>query len=613
MSYFIHDVESYPNVFTCTFIDVYTGECTVYEISDRRDDSAYFRTFIEMCQREGHVFVGFNNVGYDYPVIHHLMTSECMTAEIAYYKTMQIINTPWDDRFSNVVWESEVMVPQVDLFKIHHFDNFARATSLKKLEFAMGSKNLRDLPFPPGTHLTSAQIDVLIEYNIHDCMETWRFMLASEDQLKFRRGLSKKYNRNFMNHNDTKIGKDYFIMELEKAGVACYTQNPRKPIQTHRSPIHLADAVLHWINFDHPEFNRILNWIKSQSIYETKGVFDDVNCTVNDFTFDFGTGGIHGSVSSRAIQSDGDFIILDLDVTSFYPKLAITNRFYPEHLSEKFCDIYEDVFQQRISYPKGTTENAMLKLALNGVYGDSNNVYSPFYDPLYTMKITINGQLLLCMLAEQLMAIPDLEMIQINTDGMTVRVPRNSWGLLHMETDLWETRTGLNLEENEYSRMFIRDVNNYIAVYTDGKLKRKGAYKYGDDLEWHQDHGGQVIAKAAEHAMLTGGSVRKFIETHENTRDFHLLAKVNRDCKLMWVDGEGAAVSELQRISRYYASTKGGFLVKNMPPLAKNPEKWREISIDAGWKTWIINDLDDFGPAINYEYYISQAEKLVIK
>ena len=54
---------------------------------------------------------------------------------------------------------------------------------------------------------------------------------------------------------------------------------------------------------------------------------------------------------------------------------------------------HEDVYNQRKSFAKGTAENAMLKLALNSVYGDSNNKYSVFYDPKYTMNITINGQL----------------------------------------------------------------------------------------------------------------------------------------------------------------------------------------------------------------------------
>ena len=106
-----------------------------------------------------------------------------------------------------------------------------------------------------------------------------------------------------------------------------------------------------------------------------------------------------------------------------YPNIAISNRVYPEHLTEKFCDIYEDVYNQRKSFAKGTAENAMLKLALNSVYGDSNNKYSVFYDPKYTMNITINGQLSLCLLAEKLLTIEGLKIIQVNTDGVTVVVP----------------------------------------------------------------------------------------------------------------------------------------------------------------------------------------------
>ena len=162
----------------------------------------------------------------------------------------------------------------------------------------------------------------------------------------------------------------------------------------------------------------------SSDLTETKGVFTDLTATVNGFEFVFGLGGIHGSVESKVIESDDERIIVDLDVTSYYPNLAITNSFFPAHLGKEFCTIYKTLFEQRKAYPKKSTESAMLKLALNGVYGDSNNKFSPFYDPLFTMSITLNGQLLLCLLAEQLMEIPGLEMIQVNTDGVTIRVPR---------------------------------------------------------------------------------------------------------------------------------------------------------------------------------------------
>jgi len=73
------------------------------------------------------------------------------------------------------------------------------------------------------------------------------------------------------------------------------------------------------------------------------------------------------------------------DLSSMYPNIAISNRVFPAHLGEKFCDIYQDMYEQRKSFGKGTPENAMLKLALNGTYGKSNDKYSVFYDPKFTM------------------------------------------------------------------------------------------------------------------------------------------------------------------------------------------------------------------------------------
>ena len=221
-------------------------------------------------------------------------------------------------------------------------------------------------------------------------------------------------------------------MSLEQAGIPCYIRNPgesRKPAQTHRPIIKLFDALFNYIRFNRPEFQRIHEWFANQTIVETKGVFKDVHCTVNGFTYHFGLGGIHGSVESQTVVSDVDWIVEDWDVVSYYPKLAIINNCYPEHLSEKFCEIYEDIYNQRAQFKKGTPENVMMKFALNGSFGDTNSKYSPFYDPLYTMTITINGQLLLCMLSEQLIeAIPELSMIQINTDGLTIRYPRHIFG-----------------------------------------------------------------------------------------------------------------------------------------------------------------------------------------
>jgi hypothetical protein len=645
----VYDIETYPNVFTVAAVGCDSDHSAIYEISNRRDDREALIPWLHHLARERVEMVGFNNIGFDYPVLHTLLADPAgATVTSLYEKAHAIIHS--GDRFAHTIWPSDMWIPQLDLFKIHHFDNVARSTSLKALQINMRSPSVEDLPFPPGTHLTPYEIDVLRDYNMHDATETKRFYDHSRDAIAFRREISQRYGRDFMNHNDTKIGKDYFVMRLEEAAPgSCYKRGPsggRQPVQTYRSEIRLRDVILPYITFQHPEFVRVWSWLQEQVIHTTKGAITDVSCDVNGFVFHFGTGGVHGSVTRQHVQEDDTHEIVDLDVTSYYPSIAIVNRFHPAHLGELFCDIYADTLAQRRTYPKGTPENAVLKLALNGVYGDSNNPYSPFYDSQYTMAITVNGQLLLCMLAERLMlTVPGLSMIQINTDGLTVRVPRAMRWLLDDACAWWQQVTGLALEEARYERMWIRDVNNYLAVGTDGKIKRKGAYETAppgkrNPLGWHQDTSALVVAKAAEAAIVTGADVDAWIRAHDDPFDFMLRAKAPRGSKLMHGD------EPVQATSRYYVARQGAPLVKVSPPPAgctighykkgahasdaayraadntvwnpalhtKNQSKHdeRRMQICAGWNVAICNRADAFRwENVAYDWYIAEAKKLL--
>lgn len=608
---YVYDIETYPNVFTLAVEHTEAPMRWSFEISDHRNDSKEIIEFLRYLANTNARMVGFNNLGFDYPVIHTLVRMGKSDARTLYDKAMAIISAQDDDRFMHSIKPSDRIVEQIDLFKIHHFDNKARATSLKVLEFNMRSDSIEDLPFKVGTSLNAAQIEVLKKYNAHDVDQTKAFYFKTLDMIKFREELTLKYQRDFMNHNDTKIGKDYFAMKLEEAGVTLYDFGPkgRTPRQTKRPVIALKDAILPWISFDQPEFTRVLNWLKDQTITETKGVFDDVTACVSGFNFVFGLGGIHGSVESKVIESDTDSVIVDLDVSSYYPNLAISNGFYPTHLGKDFVSIYKVLYEQRKTYAKNSAENAMLKLALNGVYGDSNNQFSVFYDPLFTMSITLNGQLLLCVLAEGLLTIDGLQIIQVNTDGMTVKVPRNVKFMVDLVRAAWELRTGLQLEEAIYSHMFIRDVNNYIARYESGKVKRKGAYEY--EMDWHQNAGGLVVAKVAEKVLVDNAPIRQTLEQWPDIMDFMLRTKVPRSSYLA-LEKDGVT-SQLQNITRYYIAQGGGHLFKWMPPLAKNPGQWRKIGVESGWGVQPCNDIKDAGKLpIDFDYYIREIEKLTL-
>ncbi len=643
----IYDIEVYPNIFCIGLQHYVTGRRWYFEISAYRNDIQMFCKFLSILSTHKCRMVGFNNVGYDYPVIHLIFKHGNMGIgynEI-YNKSYSIIKSNGPAKFAHMVWESDHAVPQLDLFKIHHFDNMAKSTSLKMLEFNMRMNDIQDLPFKVGIKLMKSECVDLAKYMWHDIKATAMFYGKTLDQIRFREELTLKYDRNFLNHNDTKIGKDFFIMKLEEFNPGCcysYTTGKKKIVQTPRESIDLDQIILPYVKFENVEFQRILIWFQSQVITETKGSITDVNCTIDGFQFDFGTGGIHGSVESSIVHSTEEMIIEDWDVASYYPNLAIQNNLYPEHLGQTFCSIYQEIYEQRKQHKKGTTENAMLKLALNGTYGDSNNQYSPFYDPKFTMSITINGQLSLCMLAEQLIKLDSLRMIQINTDGLTIRYPRQHQAWVHEICKWWEGVTKLELESAEYTRMMIRDCNNYIAEYAGGKLKRKGAYEY--DLGWHQNHSALVVPRAAEAALVRGEDIREFIMNHDDVFDFFLRTKVPRNSRLEW-GGE-----TVQNIVRYYISTKGKTLQKVMPPAGppgeykrankltdsfysgvmaevgmgvwderihtKNKSKYetRVSGINTGWTVHLCNRViegmvkpDD----LNYEWYVKETEKLV--
>jgi hypothetical protein len=703
------DLETFPNCFTMAVCYGNGNGMRTFEISDRKNELDKILEFLRKVKASGHRFVAFNNLNFDYPILHHILQKARkvhgtdkklkVTAKEIYDVAMKLINSAKDEKFGSAIKEKDVIIPQVDLFKIHHFDNRARSTSLKMLEYNMRSTNIEDLPFPVGSVLNDEQKDVLLKYNKHDVSETLKFYWYSYENLKLRAELTEQFGFDCTNYNDTKIGKELFIRTLEKESPgSCYqkTEFGREVRQTKRDKIVIKDCLFPYITFDRPEFKAIHKWFKSQVITETKGVFSDLmehqlgdvakyaemvvkrkklgnladclkygfddykgtrsktytpteqqlselkqsqpmgwleekelkspkgaksyywcwnvaetlNVVIDGFRYDYGVGGIHGATQGT-IRSNESRKIRTLDVASYYPNMAIANEIYPKHLGKTFCKVYSDLYKQRKSTPKGSAANAALKLALNGVYGDSNNEFSPLLDPAYTMSITIGGQLSLCMLMEKLIDNCNARIIMCNTDGFEYTIDVDKFEEADKWVKWWEELTKLEMEGDDYSKMFIRDVNNYISVTESGKIKLKGAYEFMDfdKLGWHKNHSAMVIPMAVKAHLLDGIDCEEFIRLHDNKFDFMLRTKVPRSSSLVLVvDGEDI---QQQNICRYYpAKDGGGKLIKIMPPL-KEGDEYRRMGIDTDYNVKTCNNINDFKWGVDYKYYIEQAVKLI--
>jgi len=635
MKYYIYDVETFPNIFTCVIQNTQSKELRVFELSTRKNDLTKFLKTLEWLSKNEKVLVGYNNLNFDYAVLQFIYKNakNYPIKELVY----QIFLFADSLIKNNVIYKEDkntLKINQLDLMKIHNFDYKATRVSLKVLEVNMCMDSIEDLDFKIGENIKANEFDNLIKYNKHDVEATLLFFENSKEAIEFREELSLKYNENMLNYSDTKIGKRYFIRNLEeKLGKdICYLNG--KPKQTIRNYLDFGKIIFDYISFETPEFQSLLQYLKKQYSNSMNEVFSNISekklerlssfCTLNskkeakslhlnykDFTFYLGTGGLHGSVESKFYDKSDEFLIIDIDVASYYPSIVIQNNLYPKHLGIEFIDIYKEIRNLRFSYKKGTSQNKMLKLALNSTYGDTNNPFSPFYDFKMTLDITINGQLMLCMLAEKLMQIDSLSLIQANTDGLTFKIAKKDKSKYEDISNKWQDFTGLELEETIYEKLWIRDVNNYIALKENGEAKKIGAYKY--DLTWNQNHSSLVVQKAVEAYLIKGIKIEEFIYNHRNKYDFLLNFKAtkNIDLVLEKVYSLQKTYVLLSNTIRYFISKNGSPLKKILPPLNKNTEQ-RVIGINVGYKIELCNNIENFSyEFLDFDYYIKEAYKLI--
>ncbi len=604
----VYDTETFPNFFLCGLQVAGVPGCYFYEVSARRNDAPALAAVLPTFQR----MVGFNNVHFDYPLLHHLcaMVASGETTVIGgeatalrlYNLAQEIISAGPNARGKYRVWERHQHCSQLDLFLLHHLDNRARATSLKALQVAMRSPSVQEMPHPVGTVLTPEQMDDVVHYCANDIRETNRFRGLSAEQIAFREELGERY----LNMSDAAIGKDIMRRELEELRPGC-TQ-----LATVRSTVSLGDVILPYIQFRHRPFQEVLERFRSTTVRcdRIRDSFSGASAHHRGLTYDFGVGGLHGSTRAGGYSVCAEREILDIDAVSFYPTLGFTNGLYPLHLGPMFCECSRKLFARRQQHPKGTPWNKALKLANNAVFGDSGNPYSRgFYDPAFMLGTTVNGQLLLCVLAEALTEIVGLEVLQANTDGLTVRFPRAERRRVDATLAWWEAGTGLSLESTSYRRLWIRDVNNYLAEREDGKTKRKGAYEYR--FEWWQDPSMPVVARAAEAALVRGEDVDGFLRERliVDPWDFLIRGRVRGRDRFEW-GGRPA-----QKTTRYYVSRglRGAPLVKIMPPLPGKSEVRRTI-LQEGRPVVICDVFDGHPPEdVDLAWYAAQVHKLLTR
>lgn len=631
----IYDIETFENLFLIGFYIRKTQEYKFFIIHESRND---VEELLEFLYSQSWIMVGFNNEGFDYPIVHHLINHKkeylqlngLQLSKRLYTKSQEIIK----EEFATV-WDKNKHFPQLDLYLIHHFNNKARKASLKDIEVALKMPLVEDMPLPHDSWIKEDQIQLIQDYNKNDLYATWQFfeltigntkhsLYENKNKLELRLKLRDRYDIPCLNWNDVKIGEQLIL----KLYCDSFGYNPKdiKNLKTYYDKIELKNCIPSWAKFNNSHLNKLLEFFNKGVIYKNE-TYEKNNVSVLSYNliyhnskFNYGIGGLHQAIKSGVYKSDDEWGIYDWDVSSMYPSLIMSLNLFPQHLGDKFLAIYGDkIVKIRLSEkskPKKERDNVIIegfKLSANGTYGKLNAEESFLYDPMVAFSTTVAGQIFLTMWIERFIEVsPDIKILTSNTDGICVLARRSDFNKLVEASDKLMSETNLSYEQVEYKKIVVQDVNNYISEYADGYLKYKGLFEI--DKELHKDPSMRIVPIALRDYFIKNISVEETIRNHKDIYDFCLRLKT--DSRFIptynYLDKDDNfkyKTRKLSRTTRYYISNKGGSLLK-----LKNHSGTgnKATAVNKGFVVQIFNNFEERKDYdINYQFYISECYKII--
>ena len=288
---------------------------------------------------------------------------------------------------------------------------------------------------------------------------------------------------------------------------------------------------------------------------------ESLNMIIAGLEHNISWGGIHAGKEKYQNLGHGRQI-WHVDVASFYPRLMIFHNLLTRNSKkpEKFKMIYNRRIELKHAGKK--KEQAPLKIVINGTYGISKAINSLAYDPRNANLICLNGQLMLIDLIEHLEVIDGFELIQSNTDGLIVSLPDTDEAFEQMDDICfeWEKRCNMELEFDEISSIWEKDVNNYVFIFSNGKIERKGAYvKELSPLDYDLP----IINKALVDRLVKGIPIEATINGCQDLKEFQMVKKISSkyDCIMHGGHWEkhkaiNPATGRLKTFTRFVGNTK---------------------------------------------------------
>lgn len=609
----IYDIETFINFFCVTFKNPKSQEIKKFIIFEDVNQGEELLKFI--LDNSSSWFIGYNSHNYDNQLLNYIYKNSYDVCIWPSDTTTYNINVLSNDIIANKVRDYKYNLPfkDIDLMKIGRYKK-----SLKLLGVSMKWHKLQDLPLASNAIITKDQIDLILEYNLNDVLITEQLYYHLKDAIKFRHELSEEYDLYLYNESDAGI-VDRLLEKIYSESTGLQIKD-FKDLRTDRKFIKFNWVVFKDIFFNTPELESLLEAVKSHTYYKDQPFFAK-KVNIAGKIYKMGVGGLHSEDEPKMFQETDTTCIIDADIGSMYPATMINNELSPEHLGKKFLRSFRQIRDDRlIEKKKGNkTKSEGLKLILNTTIGKTLNKYSFLYDPLVNIQITINGQLYILMLIEQLTN-AGFEIISANTDGVTALVDKNKTDTYYRICNEWEKKHNYSLEYVIYKKYIRRDVNHYLAVKEDGEIKEKGIFtktvpkffnNSTDPLSKGWDK--PIVSKALFEYFINGTPIEKTIGECTDIYDFCIAKKIDdkftNEFHHLW-NGEYQK-DKLQRSVRYYVSKHwhSGKLFKI------DTETGAMEDYEVGRTVMLFNNyvkLDNmYEYQIDYGYYINYTQKII--
>lgn len=577
----LQDTEVFPNYFLSTFTNLVTGKVAYIECQGLDGKLTTNEAIKLKWFWESFVIVTFNGINYDLPI--NEMAAAGLDCSQLKEASNKIIGE--EIRGKEVARKNKAKA-----FKTDHMDLIEVAplfASLKTYAGRLHAPKMQDLPFHPSTILSPEQIAIVRWYCVNDTGNTALLRQCLNEQIELRYTLSNDYQIDLRSKSDAQIAEAVIIEEIKK--------------RTGSKPEKITIALGTIYHYQTPAFiqyqSGLLQWALSviqnaRFIVEETGSIampqevKDLKLDINGSVYRMGIGGLHSSEETAAHYTDKDYVLRDIDVTSYYPFIILGQDLYPKSTGPIAMQIYRNILERRIKAKRAGNKPVAesLKIVVNGWFGKQGSKYSILYAPDGLIQTTITGQLALLMLIERL-EYAGIHVVSANTDGIVVRCPRTHNNIMDLIIKKWELDTGFPTEETRYLALYSRDVNNYIAIkQTEQKnpnasvtwiekadgTKNKGAYAnpWADDknlaMRLHKNPTTTICVEAVEQFLINKRPIDHTIRECKDITKFVVVRSVTGGAVKVWgqVPPEHDTPEDLVKLAGFYEIAKDSWVLE---------------------------------------------------